>query len=91
MPCVKKAPLPKWNARRGVWMGGDTKTLYTWTDKRINKKFVRPGAGPRRQLRSAAGAGPEVTAVRLATKAEAEKYWQKPLHAGWKVSCPRRR
>ena len=44
---------------------------------RTGEVFVRPGGG-------VINVGPEVT-VRMATRDEAEREWQNPLHAGWKV------
>lgn len=59
------------------WSGGDSRTLYTFRDKRTGSVTVRPGGDAR-------GVGPECD-VRVATKAEAEAHWQNPLHSGWKT------
>jgi hypothetical protein len=59
------------------WQGGDDRTLYAITDRRTRRVIVRPGD----QLR----AGPDVD-IRMATREEAEEHWQRPLHAGWKVT-----
>lgn len=80
---TKKTSLPKYDARRGMWIGGDTRTLYTFTGKVTGGVGVYPGGGPRGKLLM--NWGPEAT-VRLATRAEAEEHWQNPLHAGWKVA-----
>lgn len=85
MPCIVKARLPRWNPKKG-WTGGDSKALYAFTDKRTGRVKVAPGTGDG-FVQWQVG-GPEQT-VRLATRAEAQRLWQKPLHKGWKVSCPR--
>jgi hypothetical protein len=78
----RKTSVPRYDDRRG-WTGGDSKTLYTFTDRRTGTVGVHPGGG-------GAGKkllmhwGPEVD-VRVATRAEAEEHWQRPLHAGWRV------
>lgn len=76
--CVTRAALPRYSEARG-WRGGAKNTLYAITDRRTGRVIVRP----RENMR---GVGPEVT-VRLATRAEAETHWQRPLHSGWKVKC----
>ncbi len=76
--CVTSAALPRYSAKLG-WHGGAKKTLFAVTDERTGHVIVRP----REDMRSV---GPAVT-VRVATRAEAEKHWQSPLHAGWKVKC----
>lgn len=58
------------------WTGGDSRTLYHITDVRTDQSKVRPGPF--------LGVGPMVR-IRVATRAEAEEGWQKPLHSGWKV------
>lgn len=75
--------LPRYDERRGMWIGGDTRTLFTFTGKVTGAVGVYPGGGSRGKLLM--NWGPEAT-VRLATRAEAEEHWQKPLHAGWKVA-----
>lgn len=85
MPCIKKAALPRYNSRRG-WTGGNSRVLYLFRDKLTGKKIVRPGGGPRKKLLGAPGSN---ATVRVATRGEAEQYWQKPLHAGWNYACPR--
>jgi hypothetical protein len=64
-------------------VGGDNRTLYTFTGKMTGAVEVHPGGGPNKKLLM--GWGPDAT-VRLATKQEAEAHWQSPLHAGWKVA-----
>jgi hypothetical protein len=83
---VARTSLPKYNEQRG-WVGGDTRTLYTFTGKVTGGVGVYPGGGPRGKVFSGGGWGPEAT-VRQATRAEAEEHWQKPLHVGWKVVEP---
>lgn len=75
----RKVSLPHWNGRKG-WVGGDSRTLYAFTDKSMGRVEVYPGGSP-----SHVHVGPEAT-VRLATRAEAERLWQSPLHVGWKVA-----
>lgn len=72
-----RTALPRWNDKRG-WTGGDTRTLYAFTDKRTGRVVVYPGGSVSR------GVGPEMT-VRVATRAEAQQRWQDPLNPGWKV------
>lgn len=76
--CITRAVLPRYSERRG-WTGGSSSVLYAFQDRRTGKVSVRPG-------RSVGGIGPEVD-VRVATRAEATKHWQDPLHSGWKVKC----
>lgn len=81
-----KVSVPSFKPKSGKWTGGDSKTLYAFTDinTATGKPFVvvNPGKYPEamRQV------GPEAKA-RVATKAEAEEYWQNPLHSGWKTAC----
>lgn len=62
---------------RGGWVGGMGTALYAVTDKRTGVVTVRPGNWMN-------GIGPEVT-IRVATRDEAERLWQSPLHSGWVV------
>lgn len=73
----KGARLPHWNDKRG-WIGGDSRTLYAFTGRVTGQVVVYPG-GYRVPM------GPDV-AVRIATREEAERLWQSPLHVGWKVA-----
>lgn len=73
--------LPRYSEKRG-WTGGDSRTLYAFTAKQTGTTRVYPGGGPGKKLLM--HWGPEAT-VRVATRAEAEAHWQKPLHAGWKT------
>jgi len=73
---------PSYDEQHG-WMGGDSKTLYAFTDKRTGKVTVRPGGG--RGKPGLHHIGPEAS-VRVATRAEAEAHWQDPLHPGWVVA-----
>lgn len=68
--------MPKYSERKG-WHGGDKHAIYAFVDKRTHNVRACP-------VYAAGGVGPEVT-VRMATRAEAEEQWQRPLHAGWKV------
>lgn len=74
----KKESLPRWSDRKG-WIGGNSKTLYTYTDNVTDRIAVAPGGHAHVQV------GPNAE-VRLATRAEAEALWQSPLHHGWKVA-----
>ena len=69
--------LPRWNSKKG-WVGGDTRTLYAFTDPDTGAVAVRPGPGKTGRIHFGARAR-----VRVATRAEAEAHWQKPLHPGW--------
>lgn len=75
------ASMPKYNAKKGVWIGGDSRMLYTFSDPDTGRWMVRPGAGPTGKITDVGGRA----LVRVATKAEAEREWQNPLHAGWTV------
>lgn len=75
--CITKAALPRYSEARG-WHGGAKNVLYAITDVRTGRMLVRP----RHDIKS----GPAV-AIRVATRAEAEEHWQRPLHSGWKVKC----
>jgi hypothetical protein len=80
---VEAHPLPRYNAKKGGWTGGDTRTLYRFDGGDDGEKAwwrVSPGQGTRGVIVH----GPN-TRVRVATKAEAEEKWQNPLHAGWTV------
>jgi hypothetical protein len=74
----RRGSLPRYNARRGMWSGGDSRTLYAFTSLATGRTWVVPG---RYQMNW----GPEVT-VRVATRAEAEEMWQPSLHPGWTVA-----
>lgn len=79
---VKKSKaLPKWNDKKG-WMGGDSRRLYAYIDRLTGKITVWPGSSG--LSHSPAKVGPNAD-VRPATRAEAVKHWQDPLHVGWKV------
>lgn len=68
---------PRYTSRHG-WTGGDSRTLYAFTDARSGDVTVRPGG-------SATGIGPACS-VAIATRAQAESLWQSPLHSGWRVA-----
>lgn len=74
----KKESLPRWSDRKG-WIGGNSKTLYTYIDNVTDRIAVAPGGHAHVQV------GPNAE-VRMATRAEAEMLWQSPLHGGWKVA-----
>jgi hypothetical protein len=80
----KKVTLPRYDDRRGRWIGGDSRTLYTFTGRHTKGVGVYPGGGASKHLLM--NWGPEAD-VRVATREEAEAHWQKPLHAGWKTSA----
>ena len=80
---AKKAALPRYTERQG-WIGGDSRTLYAFTDRRTGKVGVYPGGGGSTK-KLLMRVGPEAD-VRVATRAEAEEHWQSPLHVGWKVA-----
>lgn len=77
-----KRSLPRYDARRG-WIGGDNRTLYTFTDRSTRLKVVHPGGGTGKKV--LANMGPEMD-VRVASQIEAEELWQRPLHSGWNVN-----
>jgi len=77
--CVTNPALPRYSEKRG-WHGGAKKVLFTLTDPNVPSWMaVRPAQNMRSM-------GPGVH-IRVATRAEAEKHWQHPLHPGWKVKC----
>jgi hypothetical protein len=78
----KGARLPRYDEKRG-WIGGDSRTLYAFTGRRTGAVEVYPGGGSGKKLLM--HWGPEAD-VRIATRDEAERLWQNPLHAGWKVA-----
>lgn len=78
----KKITLPHYTEKLG-WHGGDSRTLYAFTDRRTGTIGVYPGGGGSKQ-KLLMHWGPEAD-VRIATRSEAEQLWQSPLHAGWKV------
>lgn len=75
----RRGSLPRYNTRRGLWSGGDSRTLYAFTSLATGRTWVVPGGYDMNW-------GPEVT-VRVATRAEAEELWQRPLHPGWSVAA----
>lgn len=75
----RRGSLPRYNARRGLWSGGDSRTLYAFTSLATGRTWVVPGG-------YAMNWGPEAT-VRVATRDEAEELWQRPLHPGWTVAA----
>lgn len=76
---VKAQPkLPKYNAKRGAWVGGDSRTLYTFMDPTTGHRLTTHGTVMSdgtsfKHYRIAAG--PDAT-VRVATRTEADA-------AGW--------
>jgi len=71
------AKLPRYDERKGLWRGGDSRMLYAFTSLLTGITWVAPGG-------STMNWGPQVT-VRVATREEAEELWQQPLHPGWQV------
>lgn len=65
-----------YSEKRG-WAGFEPRRIYVIIDRRTGVTKARPGD----QL---SGIGPEVI-IRPASKEEAEKHWQNPLHGGWIV------
>jgi hypothetical protein len=76
-PARQRVKLPRYNARKGAWKGGDSRTLYAFGDPATGGVRVVPGGYPMLY-------GPQAT-VRIATRDEAEQHWQHPL-VGWKVA-----
>lgn len=74
-----RGKLPRYNERRGMWTGGDSRTLYAFTSLITGHTWVVPGG-------YVMNWGPEAT-VRVATRDEAEELWQRPLHPGWAVAA----
>jgi hypothetical protein len=79
----KKTTLPRYTEQHG-WTGGDSRTLYAFTDRRTGKVGVHPGGGSSK-AKLLMHWGPEAD-VRIATRSEAEDLWQRPLHVGWNVA-----
>lgn len=86
-----KVAVPSFRPKAGTWTGGDSHTLYAFIDPTRPSAsgephvVVRPGGGTKASSMMK-GIGPDAK-VRVATKEEAEKLWQNPLHAGWKTAC----
>jgi hypothetical protein len=75
----RRGSLPRYDERKGLWCGGDSRTLYAFTSLQTGRTWVAPGATEMYW-------GPEAT-VRVATRDEAEELWQRPLHPGWMVAA----
>jgi hypothetical protein len=73
----RRGSLPRFDERKGMWRGGDSRTLYAFTSLMTGRTWISPGGWTMNW-------GPQVT-VRVATRAEAEELWQRPLHSGWIV------
>lgn len=87
------APRPKWDPMLGAWVGGDKRTLYAFEISGVGGRrvLVAPGTGRTGKAGIVKGApgnpiGPGVGIPRIATLAEAEEHWQRPLHSGWNVA-----
>lgn len=85
MAQAPKTTLPKYNARRGLWVGGDSRTLYTFTDPVTGHKTVTQGTQTAdgthfKHYRIAVGAG---ASVRVATRAEADAAGYTQGGGGW--------
>lgn len=85
MAQAPKTALPKYNARRGLWVGGDSRTLYTFTDPATGRHRTTHGT------RMSDGthfkhyridAGPNAD-VRVATRAEADAAGYTQGGGGW--------
>lgn len=77
--------LPKYNTRRGRWVGGDSRTLYTFTDPVTGHKTVAQGTQTAdgthfKHYRIPVGAG---ATVRVATRAEADAAGYTQGGGGW--------
>ncbi len=77
-PARQRVKLPRYDARKGAWKGGDSRMLYAFGDPATGRVWVVPGGYPMLY-------GPQAT-VRIATRDEAEQHWQHALHVGWKVA-----
>lgn len=75
----RRGSLPRYDERKGLWRGGDSRTLYAFTSLQTGRTWVAPGGTEMYW-------GPEAT-VRVATRDEAEELWQRPLHPGWTVAA----
>lgn len=75
----ERIKAPRWSDRKG-WVGGDPRRLYAFTCKHTGAVEVKPG-------NAGTAVGPHCD-VRPATRAEAERRWQRPLHRDWKVAEP---
>lgn len=73
----RRRSLPRFDERKGMWRGGDSRTLYAFTSLMTGRTWVVPGGYEMNW-------GSQAT-VRVATRAEAEELWQRPLHSGWIV------
>ena len=74
----RRGALPRYDERKGLWRGGDSRTLYAFTSLQTGRTWIAPG-GTKMYW------GQEAT-VRVATRDEAEKFWQPQLHPGWQVA-----
>lgn len=83
-PSCSSSKLPRYDARLGSWTGGDTRTLYAFTDERTGRVRVEGGRGRyshRRQNYIPVGSA---ATVRCATREEAARAgW--PVEKGWTV------
>lgn len=78
---ASRVSLPRWSDTKG-WKGGDSRRLYAFIDNLTGRVTVHPGNAGLRH--SSVPVGPNAT-VRPATRLEAERHWQSPLHDGWRV------
>lgn len=81
---MKKNTLPSYSELRGSYVGGDTRTLYAFTDSLTGRTIVRPGGGSRGNVTGGPGGGP--CTVAIATREQAIALWQSDLSAGWVVA-----
>lgn len=74
---MARVKMPRYSEARG-WHGGDDRALYAFVGRATGAIIVAP-------IYCGRYVGPDCD-VRLATRSEAEKHWQMPLHGGWKVA-----
>lgn len=72
--------LPTFSEKKGGWIGGDTRTLYTFSAPHWTDIVVRNGQGARGITSLGNGK------VRVATQAEARKHWSADLDPSWVVT-----
>lgn len=85
MAKAPKTTLPKYNARRGRWVGGDSRTLYAFVDPVTGHKTVTQGtqmADGTHFKHYRIAVGPAAT-VRVATRAEADAAGYTQGGGGW--------
>ncbi len=84
----RPAALPRWSDKRG-WHGGDHRTLYWFSWARPYYAGAPDGGGMAEQVYPGGHSGIAAdrhASVRVATRDEATRLWQDPLHVGWNVT-----